>query len=278
MTVPTLALSTGSGSIAIPQLGFGSWQVPDDAAHASMAEALRVGYRHLDTAQLYENEAGVGRAIAESGIPHAELFVTTKVWPTDYTRAELLVAFDASLRRLGLEVLDLYLLHWPAPGRDQYVEAWTTLLELRGGGRLRAAGVSNFTPDHLTRLHDETGEWPAINQVELHPYFQQRELREFHAAHGILTEAWSPLASGKRVLEDPVIGGIAAKHGATPAQTIIAWHLAIGNVVIPKSVTPSRIAENLDVFGIVLDEDDLAAFDGLDQGFRTGPDPAAFNG
>lgn len=278
MTVPALALSSGSGSIEIPQLGFGCWQVPDAQAHVSMAEALRVGYRHLDTAQLYGNEGGVGRAIAESGVPRAELFVTTKVWPTDYTRAETLRAFDASLRRLGLAELDLYLLHWPAPRRDQYVEAWNTLRELRDSGRIRAVGVSNFTPEYLTRLHDESGEWPAINQVELHPYLHQRELRAFHDANGILTEAWSPLASGKRVLQDPVIGAVAAKHGVTPAQAIIAWHLAAGNVVIPKSLTPSRIAENFDVFGFQLDADDLAAFENLDQGFRTGPDPAAFNG
>ncbi|MEI2776979.1 MAG: aldo/keto reductase [Tetrasphaera sp.] len=277
MTVPTLALSTGSGSIEIPQLGFGSWQVPDEEAYAAVAEALRVGYRHVDTAQLYENEGGVGRAIAESGVPHTDLFVTTKVWPTDYTRAETLVAFDASLRRLGLETLDLYLLHWPAPRRNQFVEAWTTLLELRDSGRIRAVGVSNFTPE-LTRLHDATGEWPAINQVELHPYLQQRELRDFHAANGILTEAWSPLASGKRVLADPVIADIAAQHGVSSAQAIIAWHLAIGNVVIPKSVTPSRITENFDVLGVALDDDDLAAIEGLDQGFRTGPDPTQFNG
>ncbi|MBK6885864.1 MAG: aldo/keto reductase [Tetrasphaera sp.] len=278
MTIPAIPLRAGSTTVEIPQLGFGVWQVSDDEATVAVAEALRVGYRHVDTARIYENETGTGRAVEESGIPRGEVFVTSKLWPSDYTREEALVAFDATMRRLGLEVLDLFLLHWPAPGRGQFVEAWKTLVELRADGRVRAVGVSNFTPAYLRRLAEETGEYPCINQIELHPYLQQRDLRAFHAEHDIVTEAWSPLASGKKVLADPAVGRVAAKHGVTPAQAILGWHLALGNVVIPKSVTPSRIAENFAAGAVRLDEEDIAAFDALDQGFRTGPDPDHFDG
>lgn len=278
MTIPAIPLRAGSTTVEIPQLGFGVWQVSDDEATVAVAEALRVGYRHVDTARIYENETGTGRAVEESGIPRGEVFVTSKLWPSDYTREEALVAFDATMRRLGLEVLDLFLLHWPAPGRGQFVEAWKTLVELRADGRVRAVGVSNFTPAYLRRLAEETGEYPCINQIELHPYLQQRDLRAFHAEHDIVTEAWSPLASGKKVLADPAVGRVAAKHGVTPAQAILGWHLALGNVVIPKSVTPSRIAENFAAGAVRLDGEDLAAFDALDQGFRTGPDPDHFDG
>lgn len=278
MTIPAIPLRAGSTTVEIPQLGFGVWQVSDDEATVAVAEALRVGYRHVDTARIYENETGTGRAVEESGIPRGEVFVTSKLWPSDYTREEALVAFDATMRRLGLEVLDLFLLHWPAPGRGQFVEAWKTLVELRADGRVRAVGVSNFTPAYLRRLAEETGEYPCINQIELHPYLQQRDLRAFHAEHDIVTEAWSPLASGKKVLADPAVGRVAAKHGITPAQAILGWHLTLGNVVIPKSVTPSRIAENFAAGAVRLDGEDLAAFDALDQGFRTGPDPDHFDG
>ena len=276
-TVPNLPLSTGAGTIDIPQLGFGVWQVPDDEVDAAVATALEVGYRSIDTARLYGNEEGVGRAIAATELSRDDLFITTKVWNDDHGFDSTLAAFDASMGRLGLDVLDLFLIHWPTPARDRYVDTWKALLKLRDDGRVRAVGVCNFEVEHLQRLHDETGELPAINQVELHPYLQQAELREFHAAHGILTEAWSPLASGGSVLGDPVVRGIAEKHGVTPAQAILRWHLQVGNVVIPKSVTPSRIAENFDVFGFELDDDDLAAFTPLDRGERTGPDPVAFN-
>lgn len=276
-TVPNLQLSTGADTIEIPQLGFGVWQVPDDEVDAAIATALDVGYRSIDTAHLYGNEEGVGRAIAASDLPRDDLFVTTKVWNDDHGFDSTLAAFDASLARLGLDVLDLYLIHWPTPEKDNYVDTWRALLELRDGGRVRAVGVCNFEIDHLQRLGDETGELPAINQVELHPYLQQTELRAFHAEHGILTEAWSPLASGGSVLRDEVVRRIAGKHGVTPAQAILRWHLQLGNVVIPKSVTPSRIAENFDVFGFELDDDDLAAFTPLDRAERTGPDPVAFN-
>ena len=276
-TVPNLQLSTGADTIEIPQLGFGVWQVPDDEVDAAIATALDVGYRSIDTAHLYGNEEGVGRAIAASDLPRDDLFVTTKVWNDDHGFDSTLAAFDASLARLGLDVLDLYLIHWPTPEKDNYVDTWRALLELRDGGRVRAVGVCNFEIDHLQRLGDETGELPAINQVELHPYLQQTELRAFHAEHGILTEAWSPLASGGSVLRDEVVRRIAGKHGVTPAQAILRWHLQLGNVVIPKSVTPSRIAENFDVFGFELDDDDLVAFTPLDRAERTGPDPVAFN-
>lgn len=276
-TVPNLQLSTGADTIEIPQLGFGVWQVPDDEVDAAISTALDVGYRSIDTAHLYGNEEGVGRAIAASDLPRDDLFVTTKVWNDDHGFDSTLAAFDASLARLGLDVLDLYLIHWPTPEKDNYVDTWRALLELRDGGRVRAVGVCNFEIDHLQRLGDETGELPAMNQVELHPYLQQTELRAFHAEHGILTEAWSPLASGGSVLRDEVVRRIAGKHGVTPAQAILRWHLQLGNVVIPKSVTPSRIAENFDVFGFELDDDDLAAFTPLDRAERTGPDPVAFN-
>jgi 2,5-diketo-D-gluconate reductase A len=276
-SVPNVQLSTGSSTIDIPQLGFGVWQVPDDQVDAAIATALEVGYRSIDTARLYGNEEGVGRAIRATELPRDDLFVTTKVWNDDHGFDSTLAAFDASMGRLGLDVLDLFLIHWPTPAKDNYVDTWKALLKLRDDGRVRAVGVCNFEVDHLQRLADETGEFPAINQVELHPYLQQAELREFHAAHGIVTEAWSPLASGGSVLDDAVVRGIAAKHGVTPAQAILRWHLDLGNVVIPKSVTPSRIAENFDVFGFALDDDDLAAFIPLDRSERTGPDPVAFN-
>ena len=276
-SVPNLQLSTGTGTIEIPQLGFGVWQVPDDEVDAAIATAIDVGYRSIDTAHLYGNEEGVGRAIRATDLARDDLFITTKVWNDDHGFDSTLAAFDASLGRLGLEVLDLYLIHWPTPARDNYVDTWKALLKLRDDGRVRAVGVCNFEVEHLQRLEAETGELPAINQVELHPYLQQAELREFHAAHGILTEAWSPLASGGAVLADDVISGIAEKHGVTPAQAILRWHLQLGNVVIPKSVTPSRIVENFDLFGFELDGDDLAAFGPLDRAERTGPDPVTFN-
>jgi 2,5-diketo-D-gluconate reductase A len=275
--VPHLDLSTGSGTIPIPQLGFGVWQVPDSEVDSAIATALDVGYRSIDTARIYGNEDGVGRALAATDVPREELFVTTKVWNGDHGRDATLAAFDASMQRLRLDVLDLYLIHWPTPARDTYVDTWKALLELRDSGRVRAVGVCNFEVEHLQRLLDETGELPAINQVELHPYLQQRELREYHQQHGILTEAYSPLASGGEVLGDETVARIAAKYGVTPAQAILRWHVELGNVVIPKSVTPSRIAENFDLFGFQLEEDDLAAIAALDRGGRVGAHPAEFN-
>lgn len=274
--VPNLTLSAGTTSIEIPQLGFGVWQVPEDEVVGAVTTAIETGYRSIDTARLYGNEEGTGEALKKSGVPRDELFVTTKVWNDDHGFDSTLQAFDASMARLDLETLDLFLIHWPAPKQDRYVDTWKALLHLREEGRVRAVGVCNFHVPHLQRLLDETGELPAINQVELHPYLQQNELREFHAANGIVTEAWSPLASGGDVLQDETIGQVAEKHGVTPAQAILRWHLDTGNVVIPKSVTPSRIRENFDLFGFSLDEDDLAAIATLDRGHRTGPDPDAF--
>ncbi|WP_327085185.1 aldo/keto reductase [Nonomuraea sp. NBC_01738] len=269
----TLLLNTDG--VQIPQLGFGVWQVPDDEAERAVTTAFEAGYRHIDTAKLYFNEEGVGRAIAGSGIPRQKLFITTKLWNSDHDRAE--EAFEESLAKLGLDYIDLYLIHWPVPAQDKFVQAWKALEKIYRDGRAKAIGVSNFTVDHLTRLMKETEIVPSINQIELHPYFQQAELRAFHEANGILTEAWSPLGQGRGLLEDPALATLAAKHGRTPAQIVLRWHIQIGNVVIPKSVTPSRIAQNLDVFGFVLDPEDLAAIRALSSGQRLGPDPQSFN-
>lgn len=278
MPINDIVLKSGSTEVAIPQLGFGVWQVPDAEVDAAVLSALETGYRHIDTAKIYGNEAGVGRALAATDVPRDEIFVTTKVWPTDYGTQETVDAFNASIDKLGVETLDLLLLHWPFPEQDNYVDAWKALQALRDSGRVRAIGVCNFHVDHLQRLFDETGEWPSINQIELHPYLQQRETVEFNAEHGIVTEAWSPLASGKEVLDDAVIGAIASRLGATPAQVIIAWHLARGFVVLPKSVTPSRITENFQSTEVVLTEADMSEIAALDRGFRTGPNPDEFNG
>ncbi len=278
ITVPDVTLLGPSGPVGIPQVGFGVWQVPDDEVEAAVLHALASGYRHVDTAKLYDNEAGVGRALAATDVAREDVFVTTKVWPSEFGARQTVESFEGSMHRLGLDRLDLLLLHWPFPAQDRYVEAWQALRDLREAGRVRAIGVCNFHSDHLQRLYDETGEWPAINQVELHPYLQQRELVDFAAERGIVTESWSPLASGKKVLDDPVIGDIATRLGATPAQVVIAWHLARGLVVLPKSVTPSRIEENLASLDVRLEEDDLTAIAALDRGFRTGPDPDTFNG
>ena len=275
-SVPNVSLSTGTTTIDIPQLGFGVWQVPDAEVTDAVATALEVGYRSIDTAAAYQNEDGVGRALARTDVPREEIFLTTKVWNDEHGYEATLRAFDASAKRLGQEVVDLYLIHWPVPSKDAYVDTWRALLELRSQGRIRAAGVCNFQPAHLQRLLDETGELPALNQIELHPRLQQTELRAFHAQHGVVTEDWSPLASGE-LLSDPVIAGIAQRLSRTPAQVILRWHLQLGNVVIPKSVTPSRIAENFAIFDFELEPADLAAIEGLNRDERTGPDPDTFD-
>ncbi|MEU1278110.1 aldo/keto reductase [Streptomyces sp. NPDC005805] len=271
--VPSITLNNG---VAMPQLGFGVWQVPDDEATKAVATALEAGYRSIDTAAVYENEKGTGRAIAASGVPREELFVTTKLWNSDQGYDATLRAFDASLDKLGLDHVDLYLIHWPMPAKDAYVDTYRAFEKILADGRARAIGVSNFLPEHLERLIGETPVVPAVNQIELHPQLQQAESRETHVAHGIATEAWSPLGQGKGLLDVPTVVAVARKHGRTPAQVVLRWHLQTGNVVIPKSVTPSRIAENIDVFGFELDADDLAAFAALDEGKRLGPDPARF--
>ncbi|MFD6152925.1 MULTISPECIES: aldo/keto reductase [unclassified Streptomyces] len=270
---PTVTLNNG---VVMPQLGFGVFQVPDDETTAAVASALGAGYRSVDTAAVYGNERGVGRALASSGVPREELFVTTKLWNDDQGYDATLRAFDASLDKLGLEYTDLYLIHWPTPARDRYVDSYRALEKLLADGRTRAIGVSNFQPAHLERLVAETGVVPVLNQVELHPGLQQRELRATHAALGIATEAWSPLAQGALLKED-ALTTLAERHDRSPAQIVLRWHLQSGNIVIPKSVTPARIRENLDVFGFTLSDEDMAAVDALDRGLRTGPHPDELN-
>jgi 2,5-diketo-D-gluconate reductase A len=270
--MPTVPLR---GDVEIPQLGFGVFQVPPERTVEVVTRALDAGYRHVDTAAAYGNEAQVGQAIRASGLDRNDVFVTTKVFNDDHGREQARHAFKRSLERLELGRVDLYLIHWPVPSQDRYVETWEALIELRDEGLVRAIGVSNFQPAHLTRIIEETGEIPAVNQIELHPHLQQPGLRRAHEEHGIVTEAWSPLAQGE-VLDDPVIAALAEAHGKTPAQVVLRWHLQIGNVVFPKSVTPERIAENLDVFDFHLAERELAQIAELDQGRRIGPDPDTF--
>ena len=257
----------------MPALGFGVWQVPDAEAEKATTEALAAGYRSIDTAQIYANEAGVGRAVAASGIARKDLYLTTKVWNTSQGKDATKRAFDQSMKKLGGEYLDLYLIHWPSPRRNLYVETWQALVDLKKDGRIRSIGVSNFGPDELTKIIDATGEKPVLNQIELHPRFQQRETRAFHEQHGIATEAWSPLGQGQ-LLADPAVTALAEKHGKSAAQVLLRWHLKKGNIVIPKSVTPSRIRENFDVFGFDIDDADVAALDALDSSEgRIGPNP-----
>jgi 2,5-diketo-D-gluconate reductase A len=272
-TSPNLTFNDGR---TIPQLGYGVWQVDDDTAEDVVGRAFKAGYRHIDTAKIYGNEAGVGRAIEASGLSPEELFITTKLWNADQGYESTLAAFEESMQRLGLETLDLYLIHWLQPKQGKYVDTWKALIELQKRGRVRSIGVSNFTVEALQEIIDETGVVPAINQVETHPYFNQAELRAFEADKGILHESWSPLGSGKGLLEDPVLAGIAEKRGATPAQVVLAWHLALGLVVIPKSVTESRIIENWGALEVSLTDEDIAAINGLDKGEagRIGANPA----
>jgi diketogulonate reductase-like aldo/keto reductase len=263
------------GGIDIPQLGFGVFQVPPEDTADVTARALQAGYRHIDTAAGYHNEEGVGQAVRASGLDRGEVFVTTKCPNDRHGYDEARGAFAESLERLGFDHVDLYLIHWPVPSRDLYIETWKALIDLQSEGLARAIGVSNFQPAHLRRVIDETGVTPALNQIELHPRLQQPDLRRVHEELGIVTEAWSPLAQGE-VLDDPAITKIAEQHGRTPGQVVIRWHLQLGNVVIPKSVTPERIDQNFDVFGFSLSEDEMAAIEALDRGERTGPDPDTF--
>ncbi|MDP9849584.1 aldo/keto reductase [Streptosporangium lutulentum] len=270
-------MTTLNNGVAMPQVGFGVFQVPPAETAQAVGRALEAGYRSIDTARAYGNEKGVGEALAASGLPRDEVFVTTKLWNTDQGYDATLAAFDASMKDLGLERLDLYLIHWPVPAKNLYAESWKAMQKLYTDGRVRAIGVSNFQVAHLTRLIDDGGIVPAVNQIELHPALPQAELREFHADHGIATEAWSPLAQGA-VLRNPVIVAIAEKYGKTAAQVVLRWHLDLGNIVIPKSVTPSRIRENIDISDFALTEGDLAEIARLDSGTRTGPDPDTFGG
>ncbi|MEU8897976.1 aldo/keto reductase [Nocardia sp. NPDC048505] len=270
--IPSIILNDGN---VIPQLGFGVFQVPSDEVTDVVANALRAGYRSIDTAAIYANEEGTGRAIRDSGLPRDEVYVTTKLWNSEQGYDSTLRAFDASMEKLGLDYLDLYLIHWPVEVAGKFVDTFRAFQALKTQGRIRSIGVSNFTVPQLERLIAETGETPAVNQVELHPRLQQRELREFHAANAIATEAWSPLGQGT-LLDHPTIVAIADELGRTPAQVIIRWHLQRGTIVIPKSVTPERIVSNFDVFGFELNEGQLSAIDSMDTGERIGPDPDTF--
>ncbi|MES3028833.1 MAG: aldo/keto reductase [Pseudomonadota bacterium] len=267
-----LRVELGDGH-AIPQVGLGVWQTPDDVAVTAVQAALGAGYRHVDTAAAYQNEKGVGAGLRASGVARDEVFITTKVWNENQGYDNALKAIEGSLKRLQLDQLDLCLIHWPAPHRGLYLDTWRALIKAQEAGQVRSIGVSNFEVEHLDRVIGETGVTPVLNQIELHPRFQQTALRAAHAERGIKTESWSPLGQGQ-LLTDPIITGIAAKHGRTTAQVIIRWHLDSGLIVIPKSVTPSRIVENFDVFGFALDAEDMAAIAGLDQtDGRIGPNP-----
>jgi len=273
--VSTVRLNNG---VEMPQLGFGVFLVPADEVVEPVRVALDAGYRLIDTAKLYGNEEGVGRAIRESGIPRDEVFVTTKVWNSDHGYDNTLRAFDESQKLLGLDVLDLYLIHWPTPERGLYLETWRALEQLYADGRVRAIGVSNFTVAHLQRLLGETTVVPAVNQVEPHPGFTQDQLRDFHAQHGVVTESWSPLGRGHGLLDNPAVTSIADAHGKTPAQVVLRWHLQLGCVVIPKSIRPARIGENIDVFDVELTDAEMASLSALTEPGRIGPDPDTFNG
>jgi|SRR5690348_15574887 len=270
--VPVLTLHDG---VEIPQLGFGTWQITGAETQERVEEALTVGYRHLDTAAAYGNEEGVGAAISASGVAREEVFVTTKLWNSEQGYDSTLRAFEQSIERLGTGHVDLYLIHWPQPARDLFLETWRAFERIKEEGGARSIGVSNFRVEDLERL-EEAEQRPTVNQIELHPRLQQAELRTWHADHDVATEAWSPLAQGD-LLEDETIETIAAHHERSPAQVILRWHLQLGNLVIPKSKTPERIRENFELFDFTLSEDDMAAIERLDSGERIGPDPGTFS-
>jgi len=271
--VPTITLNDG---VEIPQLGFGVFQVPPEDTKKATLEALEVGYRHIDTAEMYGNEKGVGEAVAESGIPRDQIFVTSKLNNTFHAREAALGAFDETLESLGFESLDLFLIHWPLPAVGDYVETWKAMEEMKASGRVRSIGVSNFQPAHLQRLFDTTETVPSVNQIEVHPYLTNDVARAFNTEHGIVTEAWSPIAQGA-VLTDPVITAIADRVGRSAAQVTLRWHIQRGDIVFPKSVTRSRVEENFALFDFELTSDDLAAITALNRDERTGPDPDTFN-
>jgi len=261
--------------VEIPQLGFGVFQVPPEETKLTVETAISTGYRHIDTATVYRNERGVGEAVAASEVARDDLFITTKVWNDSQGHDPALAAFGASLERLGMDRVDLYLIHWPRPASGLQVETWAALQKIHDEGRSRAIGVSNYRIEDLELLADAGGTQPSINQIELHPYLQQKELRKWHEDNGIVTEAWSPLAKGE-VLADPVITRIAETVDRTPGQVVLRWHLQLGNVVIPKSVTPSRIQENFELFDFELSDEHMTEIEAMDHGHRTGPDPGTF--
>ena len=270
--VPQLELNDGR---SIPQLGFGVFQVPPEETAETVNRALEIGYRHIDTAAAYGNESEVGQAIKGSGLDRQDVFVTTKLWNDDQGRENAIRALDRSLERLGFDYVDLYLIHWPAPAQDRYVETWEALCELKESGRARSIGVSNFRIEDIEQIVEATGQTPVLNQIELHPQLQQAELRRYHREHRILTEAWSPLGQGQ-ALEDSRVNEIAEAHDRTAAQVVLRWHIQLGNVVIPKSATPARIEENFRIFDFELSDEELHALEQLDAGRRIGPDPATF--
>jgi 2,5-diketo-D-gluconate reductase A len=261
---------------SIPQLGLGVWQTPPVDTERVVATALAAGYRHIDTAATYGNEVEVGRAVANSDLPREDVFLVTKLSNADHGYNNTLAAFDVSLNRLGIDYLDLYLIHWPLPAHSTFVDTFKAFAHLHDQGRIRSIGVSNFEPEHLRLLIDALGVVPTVNQVELHPLLPQRELREAHTQLGIATEAWGPLGRGS-LLENPTIMAIAKPHRKTPAQVLIRWHIQLGNIVIPKSVTPERIVSNFDVFDFELSEREMSSISSLDDGTRLGPDPRTFN-
>ncbi len=273
--VPELRLNDGH---EIPQLGFGVFQIPPEDTAGVTLRALEIGYRHIDTAEMYRNERGVGEAVAKSGIDRSEVFITSKLNNGFHRPDVARRAFDATLRELGSEYVDLFLIHWPLPSLydGDFVSTWRTLIEFKEDGRARSIGVSNFEPHHIDRLLGETDTVPAVNQVEIHPYLSQDRLRAYDSEHGIATEAWSPIAQGK-VLDDPAVGAVAVKFAKTPAQVVLRWHLQRGEIVFPKSVTLSRMQENFDVFDFELGDDDMATINGLNRDERTGPDPNVFD-
>lgn len=274
VTVPTVQLNTG---MDMPSLGFGVFQIGPEEVMGPVRGALDAGYRLIDTAWGYHNEEGVGRAVRESGIPREQLFITTKLTNSEHGYDRALRAFDASLAKLGMDYVDLYLIHWPLPKAGLYVETWRAFEKLHAEGRARSIGVSNFTIAHLQKLLDETGTVPAVNQVELHPRLAQPALREFHSLHGIVTEAWAPIGQGKGLLDDAAIKEMAERYGKSPAQVVLRWHVQIGDIAIPKSVTPARIRENIDVFDFELSPTDVALLSELGPEERIGPDPDTFD-
>jgi 2,5-diketo-D-gluconate reductase A len=272
--VPGIKLNSGA---TIPQLGFGVFQIDPQDTATTVQTALEIGYRHIDTAQMYGNEAEVGEAIASSGIPRDELFVTTKCNNSNHGYDDAQRALDESLSKLRTDHVDLYLIHWPLPGKDLYVETWKGFEQAAKDGRARSIGVSNFQSHHLDRLAQETSTVPAVNQIELHPHLQQPEMREYDRSHGIATEAWSPIGQGKGVIDEDRIVAVAKGHGKTPAQVTLRWHAQLGNIIFPKSVTDYRIRENFDIFDFELTDEEMSAIGALDKGERLGPDPDQFD-
>jgi 2,5-diketo-D-gluconate reductase A len=271
--VPMIALNDGT---SIPQLGFGVFQIDPAETRAATLTALEIGYRHIDTAEMYRNEKGVGEAVASSGIPREEIYVTSKLNNGFHAPADAVTAFETSLTTLGFDYLDLFLIHWPMPAVLDYVETWKAMEQILATGRVRSIGVSNFQPAHLQRLFDETSIVPVINQIEVHPYLTQDDVRAFNTEHKIATEAWSPIAQGG-VLNDPVITAIAARVGKSAAQVTLRWHIQRGDIVFPKSVTRNRVQENFELFDFVLADDEIASITALNRNERTGPNPDEFN-